>query len=64
MDITDFRSLSTVLCFIALAGVFFWTYHPRSKKGFDEAAKLPFGDDELEANNQNSVKDNKKDTEE
>lgn len=53
MDITDFRSLSTVLCFIALAGIFYWTYHPRSKKGFDEASQLPFSDDEVDEINHN-----------
>lgn len=46
MDITDLRSLSTVLCFIALIGVFYWTYHPKRKNVYDEASQLPFGDDE------------------
>lgn len=46
MDITDLRSISTVLCFIALIGVFYWTYHPKRKGVYDDAAKLPFGDDE------------------
>ena len=46
MDITDLRSISTVLCFIALIGVFYWTYHPKRKNVYDEASQLPFGDDE------------------
>ena len=46
MDITDFRSIATVLCFIAMAGVFYWTYHPSRKKIYDDAAKLPFSDDD------------------
>lgn len=54
MDINDFRSLATVVCFIALAGVFYWTYHPKRKKNFDDAAMLPFGED-----NEPTVKNSK-----
>ncbi len=48
MDINDLRSIITVaglLCFLAIVG---WAYGKGSKKGFDEAAKLPFaeGDDD------------------
>jgi cytochrome c oxidase cbb3-type subunit IV len=48
MDINDLRSLITVaglLCFLAIVG---WAYGKGSKKGFDEAANLPFaeGDDD------------------
>ncbi|WP_306606003.1 cbb3-type cytochrome c oxidase subunit 3 [Azonexus sp.] len=48
MDINDLRSLVTVaglLCFLAIVG---WAYGKSSKKGFDEAANLPFaeGDDD------------------
>ena len=42
MDINDFRALLTVvglLCFLAIVG---WAYAKGSKKGFDEAANLPF----------------------
>ena len=46
MDMTDLRSISTVLCFIALIGVFYWTYHPRRKNVYDDAAQLPFSDDD------------------
>ena len=44
MDINDFRSLITVLgllCFLGIAG---WAYSRGSKKGFDEAANLPFAE--------------------
>ncbi len=47
MDINDLRSIVTVaglVCFLAIAA---WAYGKGSKKGFDEAANLPFaGDDE------------------
>jgi cytochrome c oxidase cbb3-type subunit IV len=50
MDIDNLRSLTTVLglvCFLAIA---FWAYSRSAKKGFDEAAMLPFQeDDELGA---------------
>ena len=44
MDINDLRSIVTVaglLCFLAIVG---WAYGKSSKKGFDEAANLPFAE--------------------
>ncbi|MBU3070127.1 cbb3-type cytochrome c oxidase subunit 3 [Aestuariicella sp. G3-2] len=55
MDINDFRSLSTVLVFIAFIGVCWWAFSPSRKKQFDDAANLPFSDDEI--NNLGSSKD-------
>jgi len=47
MDINDLRSIITVsglLCFLAIVA---WAYGKSAKKGFDEAANLPFsGDDD------------------
>jgi cytochrome c oxidase cbb3-type subunit 4 len=46
MDINDLRSIITVaglLCFLAIVG---WAYGKGSRKGFDEAAKLPFAEDD------------------
>jgi cytochrome c oxidase cbb3-type subunit 4 len=43
MDINDLRSIVTVaglLCFLAIV----WWACKRSKKGFDEAANLPFAE--------------------
>jgi cytochrome c oxidase cbb3-type subunit 4 len=45
MDINDFRTLSTVLVFLAIIGVAWWAYGPSRKKYFDDAAQLPFQDD-------------------
>lgn len=42
----NLRGLSTVLVMIAFAGICWWAYAPRRKKRFDEAANLPFADDE------------------
>jgi cytochrome c oxidase cbb3-type subunit 4 len=44
MDINDLRSIVTVvglLCFLAIVG---WAYSKSSKKGFEEAANLPFAE--------------------
>jgi cytochrome c oxidase cbb3-type subunit 4 len=46
MDVNDLRSLSTVLAFLAFVGIVWWAWHRKSQKGFDEAARLPFADDE------------------
>ena len=47
MDINDLRGISTLFVFIAFIGVCFWAYNSKRKKSFDEAANLPFADDEL-----------------
>ncbi|WP_374245666.1 cbb3-type cytochrome oxidase subunit 3 [Zoogloea sp.] len=47
MDINDARSVVTVLgllCFIAIS---LWAFSGRARKGFDEAALLPFSEDDL-----------------
>ena len=46
MDINDFRSLQTVLAFIAFVGIVIWAYSKRRKKSFDDAANLPFADED------------------
>lgn len=45
MDVNDLRSLATVLCFIALAGIFYWAYDPKRKSRFEADAQLLFGDE-------------------
>ncbi len=47
MDINDLRGLSTVLVMIAFIGVVVWAYSGKRKKDFDEAANLPFADEDL-----------------
>ncbi|WP_026687543.1 CcoQ/FixQ family Cbb3-type cytochrome c oxidase assembly chaperone [Azovibrio restrictus] len=46
MDINDFRSLITVLGLLCFLGIVGWAYSRGSKKGFDEAANLPFAEDD------------------
>ncbi|QEY58395.1 cbb3-type cytochrome c oxidase subunit 3 [Pseudomonas sp. C27(2019)] len=46
MDIGTLRGLGTVLIFVAFTGLVFWAYNSKRKSSFDEAANLPFADEE------------------
>lgn len=48
MDINDFRVVATILVTLAFLGVSWWAFSPRRKKQFDEAANLPFADQDQE----------------
>lgn len=57
MDLTLLRSLFTVLMFVTFIGIVIWAWSSKRKKAFDEAANLPFADDELaETENQHEDK--------
>ena len=47
MDINDLRGLSTLFLMITFIGLCIWAYSSKRKKTFDEAANLPFADEEL-----------------
>jgi cytochrome c oxidase cbb3-type subunit 4 len=47
MDINDLRGISTAFLMFAFIGLCIWAYGKKRKKGFDEAANLPFADEEL-----------------
>ena len=47
MDINDLRGISTALLLFAFIGLCFWAWSSKRKKSFDEAANLPFADEEL-----------------
>ena len=47
MDINDLRGLSTAFLMVAFIGLCIWAYSSKRKKSFDEAANLPFADEEL-----------------
>ncbi len=42
MDTGTFRGLITLFLIIAFIGIFLWAYSKRRKPDFDEAANLPF----------------------
>ncbi len=46
MDINLLRGMATVFCLLAFVGIIIWAYSARRKKSFDDAANLPFCDDE------------------
>jgi len=46
MDINDLRGLSTLFLMIAFIGLCFWAYSKKRKTAFDEAANMPFADEE------------------
>ena len=48
MDTGTLGAISTVLVTIAFFGVCIWAFSPKLKKRFEEDAKLPFADDEIE----------------
>lgn len=51
MDATDLRGITTLLVMIVFLGICFWAYSKKSKKRFDEAAQLPFADEDKDINN-------------
>jgi len=57
MDINDLRGLSTAFLMVTFIGLCIWAYSKKRKKGFDEAANLPFADEEL---NQRSMQEEAK----
>ena len=46
MDINTLRSISPVLVLLAFIGVCWWAFSPRRRKRFEDAAKLPFADED------------------
>lgn len=50
MDTGTFRGIITGLLILAFVGITWWAYSKRRKPDFDEAAHLPFADDDEPAN--------------
>ena len=46
MDINTHRSVVTVVTFLIFLGIVGWTLSKRRSADFEEAAKLPFGQDD------------------
>lgn len=46
MDTGTFRGLITLVLIIAMIGIALWAYSKRRKADFEEAANLPFADDD------------------
>ena len=46
MDINTLRSIVTVVAVAVFIGIVLWAYSDRSKAAFDQAARLPFDEEE------------------
>ena len=46
MDINILRSIATVVAFVVFIAIVLWAYSDRSKAAFDQAARLPFDEDD------------------
>ena len=46
MDINTLRGIGTLLVMFAFLGVCWWAFSKRQKERFDEAANLPFADED------------------
>jgi cytochrome c oxidase cbb3-type subunit 4 len=47
VDINTLRSIVTVLSFSAFVGIVLWAYSGGARRKFEEAARLPFAEDEV-----------------
>ena len=55
MDINTLRGISTILVMIVFVGICLWAYSKSKKRDFDDAANLPFADDEIAERTLNST---------
>lgn len=46
MDIGTLRGIGTLIVLLAFVGLFAWAFSAKRKASFDDAAHLPFADDE------------------
>jgi len=51
MDTNDLRALFTMVTFVMFICILWWAFSGKRKQAFDEAALLPFTDEEPEAGN-------------
>ncbi len=45
--ITDARSIMTLVSLLTFVGIVYWTFIAHRKHDFDEAAMLPFADEDM-----------------
>ena len=46
MDLNTLRGISTILVMIVFFAICWWAFSPKRKKRFEDAANLPFADDQ------------------
>jgi len=59
MDAEWLHSLYTVLAFVTFVVIGFWAWSARNRASFEEAARLPFLDDDLAAARSQATQENK-----
>ncbi len=50
--VSDVRSVITLLCLLTFLGIIAWAYSARRKNDFEEAAMLPFADEDMNSQSQ------------
>ncbi len=50
--VSDARSVITLLCLLTFLGIIAWAYSARRKNDFEEAAMLPFADEDMNSQSQ------------
>ena len=60
IDMNELRGIQTILVMIAFLGIVWWAYSAHRKKANDEAAHLPFDDDDVEKRTLEQEKTEKK----
>lgn len=56
MSLETLRIIIMLVSLSAFLGVVLWAFGPRSKQRFDEAANLPFADDDMQQRTVNKTK--------
>ena len=59
MDFTLIQSLWSIVILVTFIGIVLWAYSSKRKNTFDEAARLPFDDEELDSGNKPSAQKSK-----
>jgi len=60
MDFTLIQSLWSIVVLVTFIGIVLWAYSSKRKTDFDEAARLPFDDDEPVGKNTPAAQKNTK----
>lgn len=61
MDMNFFRGVITVVLLVAFVALWIWAWGSKRRKHFEEAAKLPFRDEEIRKQNEANGTSNKGD---
>jgi cytochrome c oxidase cbb3-type subunit IV len=54
MELNLLRSLVTLISFVAFVGIVYWAFSRKNRARFDDAANLPFADDDAAASRADS----------